>query len=95
MAFGLNVSFHMKPGLREKFLEEIARCGVHEEIRREAGCLQYDFFRSVDDENLLLLVERWTDRQAQQLHLKQPHMERFFQIRDRCLDKSSLLEYDL
>ena len=42
-----------------------------------------------------LLVERWTDRQAQQLHLKQPHMERFFQIRDRCLDKSSLLEYDL
>ena len=96
MAYGLNVSFQMKPGMADEFLEEISRCGVHEEIRREEGCLQYDFYRSVEDRDLLLLVERWTDRAAQQRHLERPHMERFGAIRDRCLaTPSHLLGYDL
>ena len=52
-----------KPGMREQFLEEIAE--AQKAVRKEDGCLQYDYFRSVDDPDLLLLVEMCYDPEAQ------------------------------
>ena len=93
---GVNVIYTMKPGMREQFLKEVADCGAQEAVRGETGCLQYDYFLSVDDPNKLLLVEKWTDREAQKVHVTQPHMDTIRAILGRCSTGDKVLElYDL
>ena len=92
---GVNVLYIMKPGMRDSFLQELAGCGVQETIRREAGCIQYDYFLSVDDPDKLLLVEKWTSREAQELHAAQPHMALVAAAKDRCAQRAELEFYHL
>lgn len=95
MTFGLNVTYKMKPGMREEFLTALAQSGLPEIFRQENGCLQYSYFRSVEDEDCLLLVERWTDRDAQKRHLETPHIPKLAAIKERCVLDTSLTVYDL
>ena len=94
MAFILNVTYTMKPGLRAEFLREVSEHGIQEAVRREAGCLQYDYFLSVDDPDKLLLVERWTERKAQEDHMTQPHMVPLKEIKERCVADSLVEKFD-
>lgn len=95
MLFGLNVTYKMKPGMREEFLTAVTDSGLLDAIRQEDGCLQYSYFRSVEDEDCLLLVERWTNRDAQKRHLETPNIEKLAAIKARCALDTSLTVYDL
>lgn len=70
----VNVTYTLKPGARGQFLDAVMAPQAAGAVRQEAGCLQYDYFAQADDENIVLLVERWTGREAQKVHLEQPHM---------------------
>lgn len=59
----LNVTYTLRPGKRQAFLRALEDDGVIGRVRREAGCLQYEFFAAVEEENRLMLVEGW-DTQA-------------------------------
>ena len=92
---GLNVTYTMKPGLREEFVSQVSAQGILSAIRQENGCLGYHYFFSVDDPDQLLLVERWTDAQAQAVHMTQPHMAGLAPLKERCVVTSRLERYDL
>ena len=92
---GINVTYTMKPGMREEFLRRLEEGNFRHTVLAEAGCLGYDYYRGVEDENILLLVERWTDRQAQQLHLQQPHMALVRAAKEACAEDTRLELYDL
>lgn len=81
----LNVTYTMKPGMRETFLKGVRDQGILETVRREDGCLQYDYYLPVGEEDALLLVERWRDRAAQQAHLATPHMAALGKIKADCV----------
>ena len=70
----LCVSYIAKPGMREAFLKEIESLGMQEKVEREAGCIRYEYYRSVRNEDELLLVEKWESEGHQAEHVKQPHM---------------------
>lgn len=93
--FGLNVTYILAPGKREEFLAELSRCGVQEDVRKEDGCLQYDLFIPVEDENKLLLVEKWTTRAAQKIHLTQPHMDKMRAAKESRVTETLVEGYDL
>ena len=57
MAFILNVTYTMKPGLRAEFLREVSEHGIQKAVLAEEGCLQYQYFEAVDEPDKLLLVE--------------------------------------
>ena len=40
------------------------------QVRQERGCLESNFYRSVDSENELLLVDAWESREALEAHLR-------------------------
>jgi quinol monooxygenase YgiN len=40
------------------------------EVQKEPGCEQFEVFRSVIDSDKLLLLERWTDQAALDVHAK-------------------------
>lgn len=95
MSYGLNVTYKTKPGMRQAFLDDLAAAGLREAVLAEAGCLQYDYYLSAADPDQVLLVERWESREAQQLHLTQPHMDQMPAIKARSLESTALLCYDL
>ena len=92
---GINVTYTMKPGARAAFLEGLAACGVREEVLREDGCLQYDYFLPVEGEDSVLLLEKWTSREAQKVHLTQPHMAKFAALKEQFVADTQVVLYDL
>lgn len=93
--FGLNVTFVMKPGKTQEFLEGIKANGSLAAIRGEEGCILYEFFKPVEGAERLLLVEKWTSPKAQEIHMTQPHMKDFGAVRDACVEQAILETYDL
>ena len=86
----LYVTYTAKPGCREQFVREIVRRGILTAIREEEGCLTYDFYFSAQDENVVLLIEKWTSEAHQRIHMQQPHMEQLKEIKTRYIDETEL-----
>lgn len=87
----LFVTYKVKPGLRDGFVHALFNEGIHAAVNAETGCLKYDYYLDAQDENSVLLVERWESREDQQAHLLTPHMERMREIKARFVE-STLLE---
>ena len=60
----LNVTYTMKPGMRDTFLKEVQAQGILDAVRQEDGCLQYAYYLPAEEDDTLLLVERWRDMAA-------------------------------
>lgn len=72
--YTIYVKFVCLPQKREAFIQKVKDTGVLDSIRRENGCIKYDYYLSEKDENELLLVEQWESKEHQQIHMTQPHM---------------------
>ena len=81
----LFVKYICKPGCREAFLRQIAARGIDTAIRAEQGCICYDYYLSVQDPDVILLVEKWTEPEAQKIHMTQPHMKALSALKKDCV----------
>ena len=86
----LLVTYTARPGMREEFVQKVWEAGILEAIRKENGCVRYDYFYSEEDENQLLLVEKWETEECQRVHMEQPHMHKLAKIKDRCMTDTKL-----
>ena len=86
----LYVVYHAKPGGREMFVRTLVEQGVLTAIRNEPGCLAYDYYFSAQDENELLLIERWESAAHQRVHMEQPHMARLREIKEKYIADTKL-----
>ena len=83
----LLVTYTARPGQREAFLNEVAAAGLQSKIQQEDGCLRYDYFRSVQDADQLLLVEIWASEDQQKQH---SNMAQLTQIKNRYIAATKL-----
>ena len=81
----LNVFYRAKPGMREKFVEEVKARGLLDTIRAEEGCGSYGYYAALEDPDCLLLVEQWADDAALDRHQAAPHMAGLQELKDRYL----------
>ena len=86
----LYVRYTAKPGCRETFVRQIVEKGILALIRQEPGCLAYDYYFSAQDENEVLLIERWESAAHQRVHMEQPHMVRLREIKDKYIAATKL-----
>lgn len=86
-----HVTYTMKPGQRETFLKKVEAQGILDAVRQEDGCLQYAYYLPAQEDNTLLLVERWRDRAAQQVHLTTPHMAALAKIKAECVAATQIV----
>ncbi len=84
------VTYTAKAGRRETFLRALAARGLPETIRAEDGCLQYDYYLSIENGDDILLLERWSSAEAQQAHLKQPHMAQVRELKEQYVENTTL-----
>ena len=75
----LLVRYTTKSGMRGKFVEAVMASGILDQIRKEKGCMSYNYYDDAEDPDKLLLVEEWES----QKHLQMPHMEMLKQIKEK------------
>lgn len=86
----LNVYYHIKPGMTEKFIEELYSNDIPGICAAEDGCLGYDYFAPLEDEDGLLLVEKWESEEALAVHKTQPHFAFLQQLKDELVDTTDI-----
>lgn len=86
----LYVRYLAKPGCRETFLRQLTTHGIIYAIRREDGCLRYDYFLSVQNADEILLVEQWQTEEQQQIHLRTPHMDQLRRLKSEYVADARL-----
>ena len=92
MEVKLHVTYTAKPGCRETFVRQIVTEGILTAIRAEAGCLAYDYYFSAQDENVVLLIERWESEAHLRVHLTQPHMADLRKIKEEFVENTRLVK---
>lgn len=86
----LCVTYKFKPETRNLFIKEITESKVLDTIRAEAGCISYNYFYDTENDDQILLVEKWESEELQQAHLKQPHMDIVKGIKEKYVTETTV-----
>ena len=87
----IQVTYTMRPGQREAFVRKIRETGILDAIRGEEGCLGYAYYLPEEEDGTLLLVEKWTDAQAQKAHMATPHMAEMARFKPKYVAETQLV----
>lgn len=83
MEITINIYYKGTNGSARKFAEEIISSGIVRNIRAEDGNLKYEYFLSIDDEETVLLIDKWRDQQALDAHHNSPMMKKIAELREK------------
>ena len=83
MSITVNLYYTGKNGDARKFAEEMMTSGIVDAIRAEEGNERYEYFFSMEDEETVLLIDRWKNQEAIDFHHKSPMMEQIAKLRDK------------
>lgn len=83
MAITVHIFYTGENGSAERFAREMTEGGTVAAIRAEEGSLRYEYFRSLDDPETILLVDSWRDQGAIDAHHASPMMETVTALRER------------
>ncbi len=77
----------VKQPVREKYADEFPEliAPFIEGSRAEPGCISFDWYRSVDDPNLYVLIELFEDEAAGQAHTESQHFKDSLEYMPRLL----------
>ncbi|MBV9512023.1 MAG: antibiotic biosynthesis monooxygenase [Caulobacteraceae bacterium] len=75
MAIGAVARFRCAPGAEEKVAEMLIR--LRGDVRKEPGNLFYDIYRSRADPSSIVVLERYSDREAVRAHAGAAYVQAF------------------
>ena len=83
MSLTVNIYYTGKDGSARKFAEEMTARGLVDAIRAEEGNEKYAYFFPAEDPETVLLIDRWRDQAALDVHHKTPMMEQIADLRTK------------
>lgn len=83
MSITVNLYYTGKDGSARAFAEEMTARGVVDRVRAEEGNERYEYFLSMDDPETVLLIDRWRDQAALDIHHKSPMMKEIAELREK------------
>ena len=85
-------TYLLKEGCREDFIRDLKASGFLEKARKENGNIAYIPYSSIEDPNIVMVVERWDAASNIKEHEKQPHIADLNKVCEKYLI-SLTLEY--
>lgn len=83
MAITVNLRYSGTGGSARAFVEEMISSGTVDKIHAEKGNLRYEYYVSLDDPETVLLIDRWTDQTAIDVHHASPMMATIAALREK------------
>lgn len=79
----INIFYRGKNGSAKKFAEEMVSSGIVDLVRKEEGNLGYSYFFPMEDEETVLLIDKWKDEEALDRHHKTDMMRQIAELREK------------
>ena len=83
MSIIVNLYYTGKDGNARKFAEEMTAKGIVDAVRAEEGNERYEYFFPMEDAETVLLIDRWRDQEALDIHHKSEMMKQIAELRDK------------
>ena len=83
MSLTIHLYYTGADGAARQFAQEMMESGLVERIRRQAGNERYAYFFPMEDPETVLLIDRWTDQQALDLHHQSEMMKEVAALREK------------
>ena len=83
MSITINIYYKGENGNAKKFAEEMVSSGIVDRVRAEEGNLKYEYFFPMDDEETVLLIDRWKNEEALDIHYKSEMMKEIAELRNK------------
>ncbi len=93
MSLTINIYYTGKDGSARKFANEMISSGIVDKIRKEEGNLRYEYFFPIDDQETVLLIDKWKDEEALDIHHKSPMMKDITELREKYQLKMRVEKY--
>ena len=93
--YTIYVVFKCVPGKREEYIERLKTEGIVDAVRKEDGCIRYDYYFSEKDKDEILLIEAWESKKHQEIHIEQPHMARLRELKPEFVISTQLGEFSI
>lgn len=83
MSITVNIYYTGKDDNAKKFAEEMVSSGLVDAVRAEEGNERYSYFFPMDDPQTVLLIDRWRDQAALDVHHKTEMMQKIAALREK------------
>lgn len=83
MAITINIYYTGTNGNAKRFAREMVSSGIVNDIRAEEGNIGYEYFFPMDDEETVLLIDRWQEQRALDIHHASPMMSKISELREK------------
>lgn len=83
MEITVHIYYTGTEGNARKFAQEMVANGIVDGVRGEEGNLKYEYFFPMEDEQTVLLIDRWRDQEALDRHHKSVWMGKIAALRDK------------
>lgn len=93
MSLTINIYYTGKNGSARKFAEEMISKGIVDKIRNEEGNEKYEYFFPRDNQETVLLIDRWKNQEALDLHHKSEMMKKIAELRNKYELKMKVEKY--
>ena len=79
----VNLYYKGAHGSARAFAKEMEESGIADSIRKEPGNLRYQYFQPLNDPEIILLIDSWTDQAAIDAHHASPMMAQLAALREK------------
>ena len=83
MAFTINIYYTGENGNAKKFAEEMISSGIIDKVRAEKGNEKYEYFLSTEDPETVVLMDKWKNEEALNIHHKSEMMKEISKLREK------------
>ena len=83
MSLIINIYYKGENGNARKFAEEMVSSGIVDRVRKEEGNLRYEYFFPMDDPETVMLIDKWKDEKALDIHHKSEMMKEIATLREK------------
>ncbi len=89
----INIYYTGENDNARKFVNEMISRGIVDRIRKEEGNLKYEYFFPIDDSETVLLIDKWKDEEALDMHHKSEMMQEIVELRKKYNLKMKIEKY--
>lgn len=83
MSVTVNIYYTGENGNARKFVKEMEESGTAAAIRAEDGNIKYEYFYPANDEETVLLIDKWKNQAAIDAHHATPMMGKITELRNK------------
>lgn len=83
MSITINIYYTGENGNARKFAEEMEASGIADRVRAQAENERYEYFYPAADPETVLLIDRWVNKEALDIHHKSPMMKEIAELRTK------------